>query len=96
MANSRKVFCNFEIRSSFSGGQGLGIYTGRAVELRRYRMHLTKAVSRFLREENGAAIVEYGLALLVVAGIAIVAFAGLATVTNSNAQSACTAIGATC
>ncbi|MDD9920689.1 MAG: hypothetical protein OXQ92_00160 [Boseongicola sp.] len=57
---------------------------------------LAVKVKRFLKDNGGAAIVEYGLALLVVAGIAIAAFSGLATVTNTNTQSACTAVGATC
>ena len=50
----------------------------------------------FLKDESGAAIVEYGLALLVVAGIAVGAFSALGTTTNTTVQSACTAVGATC
>lgn len=55
-----------------------------------------KYVKQFLRDTSGAAIVEYGLALLVVAGITISAFNALATTTNSHTSSACTAVGATC
>ena len=53
-------------------------------------------LKRFSKDESGAAIVEYGLALLVVAGIAVGAFGALGTTTNTNVGSACTAIGATC
>lgn len=52
---------------------------------------------RFIRDESGAAIVEYGLALLVVASIAVGAFSYLGTETNNNVTAACTALGsATC
>ncbi len=53
-------------------------------------------VSKFCHDNSGAAIVEYGLALLVVAGIAIAAMSGFATTTNANTTAACTAVGATC
>lgn len=53
-------------------------------------------VKRFLRDTSGAAIVEYGLALLVVAGITIASFNALATTTNSNTTAACTAVQASC
>ena len=59
-------------------------------------MYLARKIKAFAADTSGAAIVEYGLALLVVAGIAIAAFGGLATVTNTNTQSACTAVDATC
>ncbi len=45
-----------------------------------------KVLKKFLRNESGAAIVEYGLALLVVAGIAVGAFGALGTTTNTNVQ----------
>jgi pilus assembly protein Flp/PilA len=57
---------------------------------------MTKFFKHFVKDESGAAIVEYGLALLVVASIAVGAFSALGTTTNSNVQSACGAIGATC
>ena len=57
---------------------------------------MKKILKKFVRDESGAAIVEYGLALLVVAGIAVGAFGALGTTTNTNVQSACTAVGATC
>ncbi|WP_108861423.1 Flp family type IVb pilin [Ruegeria sp. Alg231-54] len=58
---------------------------------------MTKFMNKFLKEESGAAIVEYGLALLVVASIAVGAFTYLGTETNNNVTAACTALGsATC
>ncbi|WP_170362153.1 MULTISPECIES: Flp family type IVb pilin [Ruegeria] len=58
---------------------------------------MTKFMKKFVKEESGAAIVEYGLALLVVASIAVGAFSYLGTETNNNVTSACTALGsATC
>ncbi|WP_235216115.1 Flp family type IVb pilin [Ruegeria halocynthiae] len=54
-------------------------------------------MNKFVKEESGAAIVEYGLALLVVASIAVGAFTYLGTETNNNVTAACTALGsATC
>ncbi len=55
-----------------------------------------KSVTKFLRNTSGAAIVEYGLALLVVAGITIAAFGALASTTNTSTSAACTAVGAAC
>ena len=58
---------------------------------------MTKFIKKFAKEESGAAIVEYGLALLVVASIAVGAFTYLGTTTNTNVTAACTALGsATC
>ncbi len=58
---------------------------------------MTKLFKKFARNEEGAAIVEYGLALLVVASIAIGAFQYLGTTTNTNVTGACGALGsATC
>jgi len=58
--------------------------------------NMTKFFKLFIKDESGAAIVEYGLALLVVASIAVGAFSALGTTTNTNVQGACSAIGATC
>ena len=55
-----------------------------------------KLFKNFVKTESGAAIVEYGLALLVVAAIAVGAFNALGTTTNDNVQAACGAVGATC
>lgn len=58
---------------------------------------LTNAIRQFRRNECGAAIVEYGIALLVVAGIAVSALTYLGTTTNANVQTGCAALGsATC
>ncbi len=57
---------------------------------------MIKLFKKFAKNESGAAIVEYGLALLVVASIAVGAFSALGTTTNTNVSSACSAIGATC
>lgn len=58
---------------------------------------LKQKLRRFARNESGAAIVEYGIALLVVAGITVSAFTFLGTTTNTNVGTACTALGsATC
>ena len=57
---------------------------------------MKKFFKHFIKDDSGAAIVEYGLALLVVAAIAAGAFTALGTTTNTNVQAACTAVGATC
>ncbi|WP_209503749.1 MULTISPECIES: Flp family type IVb pilin [unclassified Ruegeria] len=58
---------------------------------------MTKFMKKFVKNESGAAIVEYGLALLVVASIAVGAFSYLGTTTNTNVTGACAALGsATC
>ncbi len=58
---------------------------------------MIKFVKKFAKNESGAAIVEYGLALLVVASIAVGAFSYLGTTTNTNVTGACAALGsATC
>lgn len=58
---------------------------------------MTKFLKNFAKDQSGAAIVEYGLALLVVASIAVGAFTFLGTTTNNNVTGACTALGsATC
>lgn len=58
---------------------------------------MKKILSKFIRNESGAAIVEYGLALLVVGSIAVGAFTFLGTTTNTNVTGACAALGsATC
>lgn len=58
---------------------------------------MTKFMKKFVNNESGAAIVEYGLALLVVASIAVGAFSYLGTTTNTNVTGACAALGsATC
>ena len=54
-------------------------------------------IQKFVKDDSGAAIVEYGLALLVVASITVGAFQYLGTTTNTNVTGACAALGsATC
>ena len=50
---------------------------------------------RFSRDETGAAIVEYGLALLVVAAIAIAGLTFLGTTTTANVKKACDSLSPT-
>ena len=58
---------------------------------------MNKILKKFIKEESGAAIVEYGLALLVVASITVGAFQYLGTTTDANVTGACAALGsATC
>ncbi len=54
---------------------------------------MTKFLNKFLKEESGAAIVEYGLALLVVASIAVGAFSFLGDQTDAHVTGACEALG---
>lgn len=56
---------------------------------------MTKFMKKFVKEESGAAIVEYGLALLVVGSIAVGAFSFLGTETANNVAGACDALNAT-
>lgn len=53
-----------------------------------------KLPKTFWKDEGGAAIVEYGLALLVVAGIAITALNSLGDNTKSNIDAACSTVAA--
>ncbi|MAQ83443.1 MAG: Flp family type IVb pilin [Maritimibacter sp.] len=59
-------------------------------------MKIVKKIKLFSKDESGAAIVEYGLALLVVASIGVGAFSALGTTTDANVDAACAAVGATC
>ena len=54
---------------------------------------MTKFLKKFVKEESGAAIVEYGLALLVVASIAVGAFTYLGDQTDAHVTGACKALG---
>ncbi|WP_135507175.1 Flp family type IVb pilin [Roseovarius aestuariivivens] len=58
---------------------------------------MIKLLKKFAKDESGAAIVEYGLALLVVGSIAAGGFSYLGTQTNNNVLGACDTLGsATC
>lgn len=59
-------------------------------------MKLVKLVNRFCKEESGASMVEYGVALLVVAAIGATAMTTLGGAISTNLTAACTAIGVTC
>ncbi len=54
---------------------------------------MTNFMKKFVKEESGAAIVEYGLALLVVASLAVTAFSFLGDQTDANVSGACEALG---
>lgn len=56
---------------------------------------MIKFFKKFSKDESGAAIVEYGLALLVVGSIAVGAFQFLGTTTAANVKSACDSLNAT-
>lgn len=53
-----------------------------------------KLPKHFWKDEGGAAIVEYGLALLVVAGIAITALNSLSDNTRGHINNACGVVAA--
>jgi Flp pilus assembly pilin Flp len=60
---------------------------------------LTKLYSvyaRFLNDEDGASMVEYGVALLVVAAIGVTAMTLLGGAVLANVQTACAAFGIVC
>ena len=48
-----------------------------------------KLLKAFAKKEDGASMVEYGLALLVVAGIGVTAMQALGTNTSANVDAAC-------
>lgn len=56
-------------------------------------MKLHTAINRFLKDESGASMVEYGVALLVVAAVGVTAMNTLGTVTQGAVSTACTAMG---
>ena len=53
---------------------------------------MKKALLKFIKNESGAAIVEYGLALLVVAAVGVGGFSILSTTTGNNVAAACTTV----
>ena len=53
-------------------------------------------IKKFVKDDSGAAIVEYGLALLVVGALGVGAFQALGSQTATNVAGACTAIGTSC
>jgi pilus assembly protein Flp/PilA len=59
-------------------------------------MKLFRILSRFGKDESGASMVEYGVALLVVVAIGVGAMTTLGGGVATNVSTACTAIGVTC
>lgn len=53
---------------------------------------MIKLLKKFAKDESGAAIVEYGLALMVVAAIGATAFTTLGGYVNDNVDEACAAM----
>lgn len=49
-------------------------------------------MKNFKESENGAAMVEYAIALLVAAGIGVATFTTMGTVAGNNATAACTSL----
>jgi Flp pilus assembly pilin Flp len=54
-----------------------------------------KFLKSFTRDECGAAMVEYAIALLVAAGIGITVFSTMGAQANTNAIAACSALTGT-
>ena len=54
---------------------------------------LLNIVKRFIKEDSGASMVEYGVALLVVAAIGVGAMSFLGGQVDANVQTACDALG---
>ncbi|WP_375690712.1 Flp family type IVb pilin [Pseudooceanicola sp. LIPI14-2-Ac024] len=78
----------------------------RSKSIRRCMRHLTKDfkgyekmikfIKAFNRDEFGAAMVEYAIALLVAAGVGVATFSTMGTAAGTNATNACdTLLGAT-
>lgn len=53
-------------------------------------------LARFKKDEDGASMVEYGVALLVVAAIGVTAMSLLGGGVLTQVQTACSALGITC
>lgn len=52
-------------------------------------MKLLKAMKRFSKDESGAAIVEYGIALLVVGALGVGVFQTIGDATSDSVDAAC-------
>lgn len=53
---------------------------------------IKKLMNQFRGDENGAAMVEYAIALLVAAGIGVATFTAMGNQAGVNATAACTAM----
>lgn len=49
-----------------------------------------KTLARLRRDEKGASLVEYGVALLVIAGVGVTMMSSIASITDANITDACT------
>lgn len=56
------------------------------------RTQIQNFLGRFRRDESGAAMVEYGIALLVVAAIGVTVFSTMGAQVAANASAACDVI----
>ncbi|MEQ8254493.1 MULTISPECIES: Flp family type IVb pilin [Roseovarius] len=57
---------------------------------------MIKLFKKFAKDESGAAMVEYGVALMVIAAIGTTAMTALGDGVEANVSTACSAIGTTC
>ncbi|MCK0104209.1 Flp family type IVb pilin [Pseudohalocynthiibacter sp. F2068] len=60
------------------------------------KIKFIETVKSFCKDESGASMVEYGVALLVVSAIGVTAMTTLGGGVSANVTTACTAIGVTC
>ena len=59
-------------------------------------MKLLNILARFRKDESGASMVEYGVALLVIAAIGVGAMTILGNAVSANVTAACTALSVVC
>jgi len=55
-------------------------------------MTALKKLKHFLKDECGASMVEYGVALLVVTGVGVAVMANIGTITGATVMNACTVV----
>ncbi len=55
---------------------------------------LIKKLNHFLKDECGASMVEYGVALLVVTGVGVTFMTNIGTITGATVTTACQAVNA--
>jgi len=60
------------------------------------KIKFIETVKSFCKDESGASMVEYGVALLVVSAIGVTAMSALGDGVAANVTTACSAIGTTC
>jgi Flp pilus assembly pilin Flp len=59
-------------------------------------MNLLKMIRSFGKREDGASLVEYGIALIVVVTVGVAAMNGLGGGTKAKVSSACAVVSTTC